>query len=371
MRCASGYFHTLTLSDDGVVHSFGKNREGQLGLGDNYFNSDIQLPLSIRDFPRIKKIACGAYFSCCIDYEGILWTFGSNNRGQLGIGNTIQSHVPQKILKIPPVLTVACGYEHTLIITDDSNLWSCGYNYYGQLCLGNTEDQPTFQQTPFSNISKVSLGGYHSLFQNYEGDFFSCGNNSNGETAVGHFQSPQTLVTRIPNVPSNIIQFVCGHRQNLFLDSEGNVFSVGHNMYGQLGLGNNTNQNTLKQISNIPPIQIISCIGYSCYLLDFDGNVRSFGNNANGQLGLGDTNTRYVPTKIGYLKDIQNLSYGASGCTIFTKDSTNAIFVTGNNSYGQHGSGNNDATSIFNKIHKKYFKIWGDEIQTRSKSARK
>ena len=33
MACACGYEHTITLSDDGVTHSFGRNKEGPLGLG--------------------------------------------------------------------------------------------------------------------------------------------------------------------------------------------------------------------------------------------------------------------------------------------------------------------------------------------------
>ena len=78
----------------------------------------------------------------------------------------------------------------------------------------------------------------------------------------------------------NIVHFVCGSRQSLFLDSEGNVFSVGDNAYGQLGLGNNTDQNELNKIPNIPPIKIISCMGTSCYLIDFEENLWTFGDNA-------------------------------------------------------------------------------------------
>ena len=46
-------------------------------------------------------------------------------------------HVPQKMINIPPVLSVACGSSHTLIITTDSNLWSFGSNEFGQLCHGD------------------------------------------------------------------------------------------------------------------------------------------------------------------------------------------------------------------------------------------
>ena len=136
----------------------------------------------------------------------------------------------------------------TLIITSDSNLWSCGNNSFGQLCLGNREPQKKPQKTSFSNISKISTGYSHSLFQNNKGEIFACGYNQHGECGLGHFNNPQITPSLILNVPSNIVQFVCGSHENLFLDSEGNVFSVGKNEFGQLGLAHNRNQNVLSKI---------------------------------------------------------------------------------------------------------------------------
>ena len=265
---ACGYEHTITLSNDGTLHSFGYNHKGQLGLGHNY---DVSLPTPIPNLPKILKISCGSYFTVCVDCEGFMWSFGENSSGELGTGNKTNSNVPQKIEDIPPVLSVSCGYYHTLIITTDSNLWSCGNNEYGQLCLGNKENQLKPQKTSFSNISELSTGNHHSLFQNDKGEIFSCGRNNSGECGLGHFKHPQIIPSLILNAPSNIVQFICGFHQSLLLDSEGNVFSVGHNSLGQLGLGHNTTKNVLSKIFNIPPIKSISCIGGSCYLIDFQG----------------------------------------------------------------------------------------------------
>ena len=171
-----------------------------------------------------------------MDCEGFIWSFGANNCGQLGTGNTTQFNVPQKLLDIPPVLSVSCGFEHTLIITTDSNLRSCGRNNYGQLCLGDTEYRSKPQKTLFSNISKISAGWNHSLFQNDIEEIFSCGNNREGQCGLGHFNSPQITPSIILNILKNVVQFVCGYRQSLFFDSEGNVFSVGDNVWPNLVL---------------------------------------------------------------------------------------------------------------------------------------
>ena len=275
-------------------------------------------------------ISCGYNFTVCVDHEGFIWSFGYNYFGQLGTGNQLSVAIPQKLFNIPPVLSVSCGDSHTLIITNDSNLWSCGRNIDGQLCLGDEEYRLKPQKTSFSNISKISAGWYHSLFQNNKGEIFSCGNNEYGQCGLGHFNDPQIVPSLIPNAPSNIIEFVCGGNHSLFLDSEGNVYSVG-----------------------------------------FNGNLWSFGKNDFGQLGNGDETDINTPILINSLKNIRQISYGCCGEHFFVKNSQNQIFVTARNNYGQLGTGDTESVSIPKEIDSQYSAIWRDEFYTRAKSARK
>ena len=370
MTACCGIYNTTTLSNDGTLHSFGQNAQGQLGLG---HNNDVSLPTPIPNLPKIKLIACGSRFTVCVDYEGFMWSFGFNDNGQLGTGNTTNYNVPQKLLDIPPVLSVSCGFSHTLIITNDLNLWSCGNNNDGQLCLGNMEGCSIPQKTSFPNILKISTGNHHSLFQNNNGEIFGCGYNSKGQCGLGHFNASQITPSLVHNVPSNIVQFVCGSHHCLFLDSEGNVFSVGENYFGELGLvsGHNTKQNELCKIVNIPPIQTISCANASCYLIDLEGNLWTFGRNEYGQLGHGNKTNINTPKVISTLKDIQQLSYGPCGDHFFAKNSQNQIFASGNNSSGQLGTGDTQSLSFPTEINAQYSTIWRDEFYSRAKSARK
>ena len=54
-----GSSHTITLSDDGTVHSFGQNDEGQLGLD---HNKNVSVPIPIPNLPKIDMISCGCLF---------------------------------------------------------------------------------------------------------------------------------------------------------------------------------------------------------------------------------------------------------------------------------------------------------------------
>ena len=368
MACACGLEHTITFSDDGTAYSFGRNNFGELGLG---HNNHVSLPTPIPNLPKINLVSCGVCFTVCVDYEGFIWSFGLNKYGQLGTGNTTIFNVPQKLLDIPPVVSVSCGHEHTLIITNDDNLWSCGGNQCGQLCHGDKIDRSKPQKTSFSNISKVSAACSRSLFQNNKGEIFACGDNRFGQCGLGHFNHPQITPSLIHNAPSNIVQFVCGNDHNLFLDSEGNTFSVGYNAEGQLGLGHNTNQNELNKIPNIPPIKLISCGNSSSYLIDLEGNFWSFGYNVHGQLGHVDRTNTNAPKVITMFTDFQQISHGCSGYHVFAKNSQNQIFATGSNHYGQLGTGDTESVSILTEIDSQYSTIWRDELHTRAKSARK
>ena len=59
MACACGYNHTITLSNDGTVYSFGRNFNGELGLG--HYNT-VSLPTPIPNLSKINVISCNQIF---------------------------------------------------------------------------------------------------------------------------------------------------------------------------------------------------------------------------------------------------------------------------------------------------------------------
>ena len=372
MACITGECHTISIAENGEVYAFGQNSYGELGLGND--EEAVFIPTRITNLPSIYEVSCGCYFTVCVAYDGSLWSFGENYFGQLGIPKEIQKYFyePQLIEDIPPVISVSCGAYHTVFITSDLNLWSCGNNNFGQLCLEHTINQSPPQQTSFSNIAKIASGFSFTLFQNNKGEIFGCGQNNHGEIGLGHFNDPQIIVSSIPNLPPNIVQFACGFYFSLFLDEEGRVFSVGCNNNGSLGVGNVVDQNILLQILNIPPIKTISCAGDSSYLLDCDGNVWTFGCNRKG--GPNISPKVGVPAKIAALKGIQQISCGTCSFHFLAKDSRGKLFALGANGSGQLGIGTTfSPSSAPQELDPEYHTIWGETrcIKSNAKSARK
>ena len=61
MAFVGGEYHTITLSDDGTLHSFGRNSEGQLGLGNNNDTPKV-LKIKFINFNQEKKKSKKIFF---------------------------------------------------------------------------------------------------------------------------------------------------------------------------------------------------------------------------------------------------------------------------------------------------------------------
>lgn len=87
--------------------------------------------------------SCCACHSVIITDEGKAMTFGRNDKGQLGHGDTNTRNTPEyvKALEGEHIVSAACGKGHTLFLTDKGVVYSCGDNKMGQLGHGNQTPQ--------------------------------------------------------------------------------------------------------------------------------------------------------------------------------------------------------------------------------------
>jgi len=95
---ACGIDHYLALTEDGKVYSWGKNDNGQLGLGHRYvFCQRDMKPRLIPLLDHIVQIGCGCFFSYAVDNNGNIYTWGMNCNGQLGLGDNRDRYSPELV----------------------------------------------------------------------------------------------------------------------------------------------------------------------------------------------------------------------------------------------------------------------------------
>eukprot|EP00817_Percolomonadidae_sp_ATCC50343_P005597 CAMPEP_0117432468 /NCGR_PEP_ID=MMETSP0758-20121206/11950_1 /TAXON_ID=63605 /ORGANISM="Percolomonas cosmopolitus, Strain AE-1 (ATCC 50343)" /LENGTH=619 /DNA_ID=CAMNT_0005222403 /DNA_START=265 /DNA_END=2120 /DNA_ORIENTATION=- len=168
MDIVSGSDHCAALDDKGQVYVWGKGSEGQLGLG-RTTNEIYPTKLKI-DLGLIKEIALGMMHSLALTVDGKLISWGRNNHGQLG--NDLPDNVnelcyPQLIVSTVDLTFdfIACGASHSCACTTDGKLFMWGSNQFGQLGLGDHVDRtiPTHVSTVADRPHQLALGLYHSL----------------------------------------------------------------------------------------------------------------------------------------------------------------------------------------------------------------
>ncbi|NXV13902.1 HERC5 ligase, partial [Cepphus grylle] len=153
-QIAAGGAHSAAVSLSGAVYSWGKNDFGQLGLGDT---EDRGCPSYIGALEHWKTvfISCGADHTAVLSKEGLVCTFGAGGAGQLGHNSTRNELTPRLVAELwgARVSQVACGRWHTLVYVPSlDKVYSFGSDEKGQL-----GDQPN-QLIPLPINSPVNTG---------------------------------------------------------------------------------------------------------------------------------------------------------------------------------------------------------------------
>ena len=143
-QVAAGGGHTCALLSSGAMKCWGSNNYGQLGLGNT---TDVNLP---KDLPvpvggaHATAISAGGLHTCALFDNGAVKCWGYNAIGQLGLGNTINVNLQTVDLDLGSgvkVTAIRAGGFHTCALFDNGAVKCWGFNKYGQLGLGDTNNR--------------------------------------------------------------------------------------------------------------------------------------------------------------------------------------------------------------------------------------
>lgn len=132
---AAGANHSLAITADGGIWSWGSNISGQLGNGSV---ADSAVPVRVTGLPRAVAVAAGDAHSVALADDGTVWAWGDNSSGQVGDGTNVNRATPVRVEFLGGIVAIAAGKLHSMALAADGTVWNWGGNYSGQLGNGTT-----------------------------------------------------------------------------------------------------------------------------------------------------------------------------------------------------------------------------------------
>lgn len=153
------YFYMGAIKTDGTLWMWGNN--SQYGLGDGTATTRSS-PVQIGSLTNWSKLSCGEYHTMAIKTDGTLWAWGANVHGQCGTntsGNYYSS--PVQVGSDTNWIDISAGIGFTIGLKSNGTLWSWGTNDYGQLGYNTSYTYSCF------NCTSSSGPPYYNCFSGY------------------------------------------------------------------------------------------------------------------------------------------------------------------------------------------------------------
>lgn len=144
----AGDKHSLALTN-GNVWAWGEDAGGQLGCNSTKDKShpvQVHGPGNVGYLNGVTGVAAGWHHSLAVTDDGSVWSWGDGWYGQLGVNSNndkstpVQVHGAGNVGHLSGVTDIGAGDYHSLAVTSDGSVWAWGDNSYGQLGIGNRDD---------------------------------------------------------------------------------------------------------------------------------------------------------------------------------------------------------------------------------------
>ena len=307
VQATAGGNHVLALQKNGALFSWGSNENGQLGYGQKETRGT---PLRI--LYNIKEISAGSNHALALGKDGSLYAWGNSTWGQTAQNSIRNQANPQ--LVIDKVVIAVAGSDHNLLFNQTGQIMVWGANSFGQLGNGSNVERRA--------LTPIAMPGVVTISEAVYNDSSTISASAYGTRA----KEPQ------------VIQFAAGMNHSLMLKDNGEVWVWGDNSFGQLGLSSGEviiNQ-PIKLMENV---RSIACGDNFSMVIMQDRSLWVWGDNSSGQLGLGDKVQRNVPTKL--MEGVQAADGGKLHMLIIGDDNT--LYACGSNQMSQLGLGSSAA----------------------------
>jgi alpha-tubulin suppressor-like RCC1 family protein len=231
---------------------------------------------------------------------GVIWSWGTNNCGQLGDGTVVDKSSPVLVAgEFTDWCQVSSSYTLSLAVRTNGTAWSWGCGGGGRLgdnCTVN-RSSPVSVVGGFIDWVQVFAGSQHGLGLRANGTLWSWGTNSRGQLGVDDLVNRSSPVSVVGGFTWR--QVSAGAFHNLGITTNCTAWAWGYNAFGQLG-------NTIT-VSQTSPVSVVGGFTDWCQLsagcnhslgLRTNGTLWSWGTNTCGQLGTNNTVNRSSPVSV-------------------------------------------------------------------------
>lgn len=210
-QVACGSQHSLALTQEGLVYTWGQDSRGQLGLGKKAVGAgSAQLLRSLSAIP-VVQVAAGGEQSFALSVSGGMFSWGRNDCGQLGTGDRQDRHTPTPAhyLDMKKTVHISCGKDHTVTLTKDGAVFTFGSGQYGQLGHNSFEDElrPRLVAELWgAKVIKIACGRHHTLVLTDRTDrkVYSFGRGEKGQLGNREERPPSVpLPIQLPQASNN------------------------------------------------------------------------------------------------------------------------------------------------------------------------
>lgn len=287
------------------------------GESDSYILNESNTPQAtpVKKMTNVSDVCIGENHVVVLRTDGAVWTWGENNYGQLGNGTTESRANPVKIASY--CRSISAGNEFTVMITKTGAMLGCGRRDSGQWTSsdGILITEPTRviirNYWPVDRVVSTDSGTAVRLCN---GDLYSIGYNGQGQLGLGDYL-PRLTYTETVN---KIFDVAVSDNYTLVSMRDGKVYGMGFGDYGQLG----------STVVSAEPVLLsengaeITAGKYSSYIIGTDGKTTVFGNASAGLANSADnpTPTELVQSPVAIAADT-NVMYVTADGTLYVNDS--------------------------------------------------
>jgi alpha-tubulin suppressor-like RCC1 family protein len=247
---AAGAGRSFALQADGSLWAWGENTTGALGIGSqNNVAVPTQVGHGVAGFGSIVAVAAGARHTIALRADGKVFASGEHAGPSTLVSPTL-------VDGLTSIAGIAAGDGFSTAVDVNAKLWSWGANDGGQLGLGDTASHTapamvtqTAAGAPLLPVLGLGAGPGFALTRTLDGSVLAWGAGANGQLGAGETVTGSTAPRVIGTLPTPVVSIASGQGHSLAVRSDGSVYAWGANGSGQLGIGSS-------ELRRTEPVQI-------------------------------------------------------------------------------------------------------------------